>query len=144
MLAIDPSTEFGTRVQSRLAEEPVLWLTTVDRHGTPQPTPVWFLAVEAASGTEVLIASQPSTAKLRNVASRPRVALNLNATRSGGDVVVLTGAATHDESGFTAEELGRYDAKYAGDIRELGMTSEQFHSDYSEVIRVRVEKLRGF
>jgi hypothetical protein len=72
------------------------------------------------------------------------VALNLNATRSGGDVVVLTGVATHDEAGFTVDELARYDAKYARDIRGLGMTPEQFHSDYSEVIRVRVKKLRGF
>jgi PPOX class probable F420-dependent enzyme len=140
MFAIDTSTEFGARASARLADEPVLWLTTVDRRGTPQPTPVWFLRTEA----EVLIASQPNTAKLRNIAERPRVALNLNATRYGGDVVVLIGDAAQDAAGMTEAELARYNTKYAADIRSLGMTSESFHEDYSEVIRVRLQRIRGF
>ena len=38
----DQSTEFGQRVARRLAEERIIWLTTVDQHDVPQPRPVWF------------------------------------------------------------------------------------------------------
>ena len=39
----DPSTPFGERIARRLREEHLIWLTTVDAFGTPQPNPVWFL-----------------------------------------------------------------------------------------------------
>ena len=38
----DPSTPFGERVQRRLREELLVWLTTVGRDGAPQPNPVWL------------------------------------------------------------------------------------------------------
>jgi hypothetical protein len=40
---IDTSTKFGQRVAQRLEEERVIWLTTVDGQGIPQPRPVWLL-----------------------------------------------------------------------------------------------------
>ena len=36
----DPTTPFGQRVAKRLHEEPIIWLTTIDSKGTPQPAPV--------------------------------------------------------------------------------------------------------
>ena len=41
----DPSTTFGKRVRERLAEEIVVWLTTVGADGTPQPNPTLIRAV---------------------------------------------------------------------------------------------------
>src|SRR5436190_12240754 len=43
MSLVDASTEFGQRVERRLREEKIAWLTTVAPSGTPQPVPVWFL-----------------------------------------------------------------------------------------------------
>ncbi len=40
---IDTSTEFGQRVAGHLANDQVIWLTTVNPDLTPQPSPVWFL-----------------------------------------------------------------------------------------------------
>ena len=40
---IDFTTEFGKRADSRLKEDHIIWLTTVDVLGKPQPRPVWFL-----------------------------------------------------------------------------------------------------
>jgi hypothetical protein len=34
---IDLTTEFGRRVAQRLAEERIIWLTTMDAAGFPQP-----------------------------------------------------------------------------------------------------------
>ena len=41
-MKLDPSTEFGARVERRLPDERIIWLTTVGPDNTPQPSPVWF------------------------------------------------------------------------------------------------------
>ena len=140
MITIDTSTGFGKRIARQLQDEKVLWLTTVARSGTPAPKPVWFLWHDG----QILVSSQPGTAKVQHVASRPRVALNFNATHTGGDVGVLTGDAVIDDNGLTPEELAEYDAKYADDISRLGMNPDQFHASYSVLIRITPDNLRGF
>ncbi|WP_069386238.1 TIGR03667 family PPOX class F420-dependent oxidoreductase [Cellulosimicrobium cellulans] len=137
---VDPGTDLGRRAAARLVDETVLWLVTVDPEGRPQPTPVWFLW---GAGGDVVLQSQPRTAKLRNVRRNEHVALHLNSTRSGGDVVVLTGTALVDDAGLTPAERAAYDEKYAADIRDLGMSADEFHADYSVTVRVRPERLRG-
>jgi PPOX class probable F420-dependent enzyme len=121
----------------RLDGETVVWLTTVDRSGTPQPTPVWFLW----TGAEVLIFSEPGKAKLRNLRGNPHASVHLNSTPRGGGIVVLSGVAEIAEP--TAAELAAYDEKYADDIKRLGMTAEGFHASYSVPIRLRPDRTRG-
>ena len=140
MISIDTTTGFGARIARQLDDETVVWLTTIAKSGTPEPTPVWFLW----SDGELLISSQPGKAKLRNIAARPRVSVNFNATHSGGDVGVLTGDAVIDEKGLTEDERAAYNTKYADPIRGLGMTADEFHAGYSVLIRISPDKLRGF
>ena len=140
MLTIDTSTSFGSRVARQLDDEVVIWLTSVARSGTPAPTPVWFLW----HGDEILIASQPGTAKLRNISAAPRVSVNFNATHTGGDVGVVTGTAAIDDNGFSDEERVAYNTKYGKPIAGLGMTPEEFHASYSVLIRITPDRLRGF
>lgn len=140
MLEIDVSTEFGARVAHRLAEEQIIWLTTVSTAGTPQPSPVWFLWQE----NHVLIYSEPNTPKLRNIARQPRVSLSFNSTPAGGDVVILTGRAEILSDAPLADAVPAYLEKYRIGIAGLGMTPEQFATSYYTAIRVTPEKLRGF
>ncbi|WP_433023088.1 TIGR03667 family PPOX class F420-dependent oxidoreductase [Kribbella sp. CA-294648] len=140
MIDLDTSTAFGKRIARQLDDELVLWLTTVAKSGTPVPTPVWFLWHDG----EILISSQPDKAKLRNIAARPQVSLNFNATHTGGDVGVISGTAVIDPNPISGEALAAYNAKYGDPIAGLGMTTEQFHADYSVLIRVTPDKLRGF
>lgn len=140
MSLLDPSTEYGGRVARRLADEQVVWLTTVDPAGVPQPTPVWFLW----TGTDVLVASRPRQAKLRNVRAHPAVALHLDTDAHGDDVVVLVGTAAVEDGPLPDDARSAYDAKYADGLRRLGMTPEQFHADYSAVLRVTPERVRGW
>ena len=93
--ALDTGTPFGQRAQRRLREDRLAWLVTTSDDGTPQPVPVWFLWDRPAS---FLLYSKPATAKLRNIAERPRVALHLDGNGEGGDIVVVLGeAAVSDE-----------------------------------------------
>ncbi|NUR96193.1 MAG: TIGR03667 family PPOX class F420-dependent oxidoreductase [Kribbellaceae bacterium] len=140
MFTIDTSTGFGRRIARQLDDERVVWLTTVAKSGTPAPTPVWFLWYDG----ELLIGSEPDKAKLRNIAAHPQVSVNFNATHTGGDVGVITGTARIDTDPLGGGALTAYNEKYAGDIKRLGMTPDQFHASYSVLIRITPEKLRGF
>jgi PPOX class probable F420-dependent enzyme len=140
MFTIDTSTDFGKRIARQLDDERVIWLTTVGKSGTPAPNPVWFLWHD----NEILISSQPNQAKLHNVADHPQVALNFNATHTGGDVGVISGTAAVDLNPIADDARSAYDAKYRADIERLGMTTGQFHASYSVLIRITPDKLRGF
>ncbi|TCC25196.1 MULTISPECIES: TIGR03667 family PPOX class F420-dependent oxidoreductase [Kribbella] len=140
MFTIDTSTGFGKRIERQLDDELVVWLTTVGRSGTPAPNPVWFLWHD----NEILISSQPNKAKLHNVADHPQVTVNFNATHTGGDVGVISGTAVVDTDPISGDALAAYNAKYGDDIAGLGMTPDQFHADYSVLIRITPGKLRGF
>lgn len=139
-MAIDLSTEFGARVAKRLQDERIVWLTTTSADGTPQPNPVWFLW----NGDNVLIFSVPNQAKLANIERNPRVSLNFNSNDWGGEIAVITGAASVDPAGPSAAERDAYSTKYADGMQSIGLTADAFLAKYSVPIRVTPEKLRGF
>ena len=137
---IDTTTPFGERAQRRLAEDRLAWLTTTSADGTPQPVPVWFLWDGADS---FLIYSKPATAKLANIAERPRVSLHLDGNGQGGDIVVVLGqAAVSDDP--PADAVPAYVAKYATFIERNSWTPESFAADYSVPLRITATRLRGF
>jgi len=140
MFKLDTSTDFGAQVARRLAEDEVVWLTTVRENGQPEPSPVWFLW----DGEEFLIYSQPNTIKLANIAARPRVSLSFNTTATGGDVVVFAGEARIASDDPVAAEVPAYLEKYRAGITSIGMTPEGFAGSYSVAIRVTPAKVRGF
>jgi len=138
---IDSSTAFGKRAEKRLRSEIVAWFTSVDRAGTPQPIPVWFVW----DGESFLLYSQPDTAKLRNLERNSRVSLNLDGNGRGGDIIVVTGEATVEPEHPRADQVSQYVAKYEDEIRRIGYgTAEAFAAAYSVPIRIRPLKLRGF
>ena len=139
-LSIDTTTPFGERAQRRLRDERVAWLTTTSEDGTPQPVPVWFLWDGADS---FLIYSKPDTAKLRNIAARPRVSLHLDGNGEGGDVVVVLGSAAPSDDP-PAADLPAYVEKYTAFIARNGWTPASFAADYSVPLRLSATRLRGF
>lgn len=139
-MAIDLTTDHGSKVAGRLRDELILWLTTTSVDETPQPNPIWF----HWNGEQVLVFSIPNQAKLRNIERNPRVSLNFNSDTYGGQVAVLTGSATIDPNGPTAEERAAYIDKYDDGITSINLTPDSFLARYSELIRITPEKLRGF
>jgi PPOX class probable F420-dependent enzyme len=138
-MEIDTSTDSGARAARHLEDDQIVWLTTVGPDGTPQPSPVWFLW----NGDTVLIQSQLSTPKLRNIEQRPRVSLHFNCTPNGGDVVILTGDAWVDAGASPVDLDPAYVDKYAGGLQSIGMTPEAFVQDYSVPIRIKPTALRS-
>src|SRR3954466_14780574 len=97
------------RVDSRLQTNLMAWLTTVSPAGRPDMVPVWFLLRDDDS---FLIYSQPAKAKLRNIAANSNVALALDVTDIGRDIIRVEGTAVAapDEPG--ADQVPQYVAKY--------------------------------
>jgi PPOX class probable F420-dependent enzyme len=135
-------TEFGAKAAQRLRENGIIWLVTVRKDGTPQPSPVWFLW----DGETILIYSQPNTQKLRNIAHRATVALHLNGDQWGNDVTIITGAARIEENAPLAREVPAFVKKYVDDLN-----SAKSHEDFDRImngydiaIRVTPTALRGW
>jgi PPOX class probable F420-dependent enzyme len=136
-----PEGAFGERVSRRLREEKVIWLTTVGRDGTPQPNPVWFLWDGADS---LLVYNRPDAQRLRHLAERPQLALNLDGDGQGGDIVVLTGSARRDDTVAAPDAHDGYLAKYRDDMVRVSGSVERFAEQYPVPIRVEVRRVRGY
>jgi PPOX class probable F420-dependent enzyme len=140
MTSVDFTSDCGKRALGRLESEQVVWLTTTSPNGTPQPSPVWFLWDDDA----VLIFSQPNTPKLKGIGRNERVSLNFNATEHGGDIVILQGSAEIVGEDPPATSFPAYLTKYAGGFESLKMSPEAFAAEYSQLIRVSPDRLRGW
>ena len=136
---LDDSSAFGQRAARRLREDVLAWLTTVDRRGTPQPIPVWFLWDGA---TSILVYSRPDKPKLRNIAANPRVSLHLDGNGRGGDIVVCLGEACVSDDP-PADEIPEYVEKYAPLIERNRWSTSSFAADYSVPLRIEVTRIRG-
>ena len=121
----------------RIAEDHVVWLTTVADSGAPAPNPVWC----ASDGEDVVVFTTPGSVRVRNIRQRPLVALNFNSDARGGELVIITGTATVGPGKPSALET--YRVKYAAAIRDLHqMTLGQFDAMFDTEIRVRPHKVR--
>jgi PPOX class probable F420-dependent enzyme len=136
----DPDTDFGRSVRERLANEPLIWLTTISRNGTPQPNPVWFLH----DGGDILIYNLHSATRLAHMRARPQVALNLNSNADGGGIVVITGLARAVPDEPLGHEHPGFLAKYADGMARVNGSPEKFSEEYNVAIRVDIGKVRGF
>jgi PPOX class probable F420-dependent enzyme len=132
-------TEFGARVRHRLAEERVIWLSTVSDRGSPEPNPVWFLWEDEG----FTLFNDRSSRRVANVLARPPVTLHFDGGPLGRNIVVFRGRA--EVVAGTAKSAGSpgYLAKYAADIDRIMGGRERFLRSHPTVIRVRPHAVRG-
>jgi PPOX class probable F420-dependent enzyme len=128
-------------VARRLHNDRLIWFTTVDAKGTPQPTPVWFLWDDTTS--TILIYSRSDARRLAHVQQNPRIALNFDGNGYGGDIIVITGEAQLSSDDPSADQLPAYVEKYRDFIATRYETPENFASIYSVAMRIRSIVIRG-
>jgi len=128
------------RVEARLRQNLMAWLTTVRPDGQPVSVPVWFLVREDST---ILLYSQPGKRKLRNIADNPKVSLGLDVTDIGRNVVRLEGIAevAHDQP--AANQQPAYLAKYTERIAALFDTPERFAGLFSTAVIITSTRLLG-
>lgn len=138
---IDTSTEHGAKVANQVVERKLAWLTTVAADGTPQPNPVWFIWDNGS----FIIFSRPNQAKLKNIALRPRISLNFEATEDEEQITIFTGSAEIIDRATVPQTLfDAYAEKYAQGMINIELPREQYEAAYTSVIRFTPEKLRGW
>jgi PPOX class probable F420-dependent enzyme len=135
-LAVDRRSRVDTRLQTNL----MAWLTTVSPTGKPDLVPVWFLLRDDDS---VLVYSQPSKAKLRNIDANPNVALGLDVTDIGRDVIRIEGTAVRATDHPPADRVPEYVAKYVERIGAIFGTPERFAEAFSEAIVITPRKFHA-
>jgi len=144
MVALDESLPGAAHAADRLRSDEMIWLTTVRADGQPQTSAVWF----HWDGADFLLFSQPTAAKLRNIADDPRVSLNLNATSYGTDLVIVEARAEVMPDYASGpwpdqERMGAYYAKYERSLREqLGSSPEEMAAAFSTALRITPSRWR--
>ena len=124
--------------EARLRREKIAWLTTLRRDGQPQSSPVWFLWRDG----EIVVYSKPTTQKVRNVQTNPKVAVHLRDVDEGSDIVSIEGTAEIDESYPSAAAIQDYVTKYRAMIRDINMDPDSFAKSYSVPVRICPTKIR--
>lgn len=138
---IDFNSSAGQIARRLLDSEYVVWLTTVDSQGAPQPRPVWFIW----DGDAVLVYSEPNAAKVAQMRNNPRVALHFNSDHeANSNVLVMAATAALPANPTPALQVPAYMDKYTQGIFDLESTPEQFSGAYSVAIRITPLRLRGF
>jgi PPOX class probable F420-dependent enzyme len=135
---LDPNDPKHAHAQERLRAETIIWLTTVDADGQPQPTPVWFWW----DGETFLVYSRAGAKKVRNIAANRTVAMHLEGDRVGGDNVIIEGIAEAHPDAPPAHEATDYIEKYRQRIESYGWTPESFANDYPDALRITPTRVR--
>jgi PPOX class probable F420-dependent enzyme len=139
-LTADLPVDRRQRVDTRLQTNLMAWLTTVSPSGKPDSVPVWFLLRDDDS---ILIYSQPAKAKLRNIDANPNVALGLDVTDIGRDVIRIEGTAVRATDHPPADGVPEYVAKYVERIGAIFGTPERFAEAFSEAIVITPTRLHA-
>ncbi len=126
------------RVESRLRNNLMAWLTTVRPDGQPVTVPVWFLLREDET---LLLYSKPQAAKLRYIAANPKVSLALDVCDLGRNVVRLQGVARVDLDQPAADKHPAYLPKYTERSAALVDTPERFAAEYSTAVVITPTKV---
>jgi PPOX class probable F420-dependent enzyme len=125
-------------VEGRLHANLMAWLTTVRPDGRPDSVPVWFVLRDDET---ILVYSQPGKIKLRNISENPNVALGLDVTDIGRDIVRIEGTAEHVPGFPRADQVPEYAAKYTERIGAIFGTVSRFAEMYPEALVITPSRL---
>ena len=106
-------------------------MTTVRPDGQPQPVPVRF----HWDGEGFLLYAHPGARELRNVGANSRVNLDLNFSKTGGDVMRAEGGAEGLTGASPAAEVGPFLEKYREGIGGIGFDPAGFARAHPVAIR---------
>ena len=125
-------------VERRLHSNLMAWLTTVRPDLQPVSVPVWFLVRDDET---ILMYSRPGKAKLRNITAHPRIALGLDVTDIGRDIIRVEGTAALAGDEPAADRQPQYAAKYAERMGAMFGTARHFAEQFTQAVVITPHRL---
>lgn len=127
--------DLSHEVSDRLTNDGFGWLTTVAKSGQPVPKLVWFYF----DGTDIVVYTEPTAAKVRHIRSHPQVSLNLDSDGNGSGIVVVGGTAVVDSEDADPRDDAPYWAKYREAADHIGLTEAM--GNYNLRLRISIDKV---
>jgi len=123
-----------------LRDDPVVWLSSVQRDGRPHLVPVWF----HWDGERIVAFSKPHARKVDNLRDDPRVMLAVGTP--GPDFGVELIEATAELPDRPAADLipDGFAAKYRDLLRRAGLSVQRFAEIYSQPIVLMPTRFIGY
>ncbi len=119
------------RVLPMLAEERVVWLSTVRPDGSPHLVPTWFLW----DGEALLVWSKPNAVKVRNLRANPRLMVAVGDPHADFNVGLIEASAELAAPGSLSVPDAFF-AKYHDELATAGLDPEGFRATYTQSVRV--------
>jgi len=126
--------------ETALREDPVVWLSSVQRNGRPHLVPVWF----CWDGERIVAFSKPGARKIENLRSRPDVMLAVGTPGPDFDVELIEATAELPDAPSSTLMPPAFGQKYAELLRRANLTVQRFAEVYSQAIVLRPTRFLGY
>ncbi|HEX2884277.1 MAG TPA: pyridoxamine 5'-phosphate oxidase family protein [Candidatus Limnocylindria bacterium] len=123
-----------------LREDPVVWLSSVQRDGRPHLVPVWF----HWDGERIVAFSKPGARKIDNLREDPRVMLAVGTPGADFDVELIEATAELPDAPAADVMPEGFGAKYRELLRRAGLSVQRFAEVYSQPIVLRPTRFLGY
>jgi PPOX class probable F420-dependent enzyme len=129
------TAQLTQEVSAHLTDSHYGWLTTVAKSGQPVPKLVWIYF----DGTDLVIYTMPTAAKVGHIERHPQVSVNLDSDGDGGGIVVIGGTARIDATGADCRDDEPYWAKFSALSDKFGLTATI--ASYSTRLKISIDKV---
>lgn len=122
-----------SETEAALRDDPVVWLSSVQRDGRPHLVPVWF----HWDGERIVAFSKPNARKIANLRDQPQVMLAVGTPGPEFDVELIEATAELPEQAASEVMPEGFGAKYRELLRRAGLSVQRFAEVYSQPIVLR-------
>ncbi|HET9416691.1 MAG TPA: pyridoxamine 5'-phosphate oxidase family protein [Candidatus Limnocylindria bacterium] len=123
-----------------LRDDPVVWLSSVQRDGRPHLVPVWF----HWDGERIVAFSKPHARKVDNLREEPRVMLAVGTPGPEFEVELIEATAELPDQPATEMIPEGFGAKYRELLRRAGLSVQRFAEVYSQPIVLKPTRFLGY
>jgi PPOX class probable F420-dependent enzyme len=123
-----------------LRDDPVVWLSSVQRDGRPHLVPVWF----HWDGERIVAFSKPHARKVDNLREEPRVMLAVGMPGPEFEVELIEATAELPDRPATEMLPDGFGAKYRELLRRAGLSVQRFAEVYSQPIVLTPTRFLGY
>ena len=127
-------------MEAALREDPVAWLSSVQRDGRPHVVPVWF----HWDGERIVAFSKPNARKVDNLRDQPSVMLAVGTPGPEFEVELIEATAEIPEADAAEVMPEGFGTKYRELLRRANLTVQRFAEVYSQPIVLRPTRFLGY